>query len=143
MAVDRYAAYKRSQKERDEKKKEPKTKRVTKDGKVFTVTSTDGGKTWTNPKPYSGKAGLFSQVKNPFRKSEKSSKKSNKLKIAGAGDKPGATRAKEMAKSRIKAKKTIAQSHADNMSSMRKAAAKRHDDFQKKNKRGKYRVSKK
>ena len=60
---------------REESNSGTKTKRVTKGGKVFTVTSTDGGKTWTNPKPYSGKAGLFSQVQNPFKKSEKSSKK--------------------------------------------------------------------
>ena len=69
-------------------------------------------------------------------KSTKTDNKSN-LKISGA------ERAKAMAKARKDAGKTIAQSHADNMSSMRKAAAKRHDDFQKKNKRGKYRVSKK
>ena len=30
-----------------------KTKKVTKGGKVYTVTSTDGGKSWTNPKLYS------------------------------------------------------------------------------------------
>ena len=30
-----------------------KTKKVTKGGKLYTVTSTDGGKTWTNPKLYS------------------------------------------------------------------------------------------
>ena len=55
-----------------------KTKRIKKDGKVYTVSSTDGGKNWSKPKLYSGKAGIFSMVKNPFKKSEKSSKTSKK-----------------------------------------------------------------
>ena len=53
-----------------------KTKRIKKDGKVYTVSSTDGGKNWSEPKLYSGKAGIFSMVKNPFKKTDKTSKTS-------------------------------------------------------------------
>jgi len=63
-----------------------RTKRVTRNGKVYTVTSTDGGKTWTNPQPYTGKAGWFSQVKNPLGGSAKKSEKSSK-KTTGTGKK--------------------------------------------------------
>ena len=78
-----------------------KTKRVTKDGKVFTVTSTDGGKTWTNPQPYTGPSGPFAMVKNPFKKSEKKDSKKSNLKIKGAGPTKGAAAAQEMARKRI------------------------------------------
>mgnify|MGYP003119913043 CR=1 FL=1 len=83
-----------------------RTKRVTRNGKVYTVTSTDGGKTWGNPQLYTGKAGPFAMVKNPFKKSEKTSKKSN-LKIEGTpGSSKGAMAAQAMAKARIKAGKS-------------------------------------
>ena len=138
-------AYTKAQAERDKKKKEPKTKRVTKDGKVFTVTSTDGGKTWTNPQPYTGKAGWFSQVQNPFKKSEKSSKKSN-LKIKGTpGSTPGALAAKKMAKERRDAgKSTLGDfgSGPDRGKKAAQAAAKARIADQKKNP-NKYKVKKK
>jgi len=102
-------AYTKAQKERDKKNKEPKTKRVKKDGKVYTVSSTDGGKSWSKPKLYSGKSGIFSMVKNPFKKSEKTEKSSKKrnLKIEGTpGSSKGAMAAKAMAKKRIAAGKS-------------------------------------
>ena len=89
---------------------------------------------------------LFNEESYRATKAENKAKKQikkNKLKVTGSADKPGAVRAKEMAKSRIKSGKTIAQVQAENKKSMQAAARKKHDDFQKKHKRGKYRVSKK
>jgi len=92
---------------------------------------------WAQTRTFTGETSLFS--KKQFSGGKKKTTKS-KSKIAGAGDSPGAARAKAAAKAR---KKTIAQVQAENKKSMQAAARKRHDDFQKKNKRGKYRVSKK
>tara|TARA_Y100001973_G_C5180654_1_gene324688 strand:- start:1153 stop:1869 length:717 start_codon:yes stop_codon:yes gene_type:complete len=41
--------------QQEEKKNRIKYKRVKKDGKIYVVSSTDGGKSWTNPKLYNSK----------------------------------------------------------------------------------------
>ena len=70
--------------------------------------------------------------------SRSSSTKKSKLKIEGAGDTPGAAAAKEMARKRKKKGITFEQARAKQDKDMRDAARKRHDEWQKKNKRGKY-----
>jgi len=107
MAVDRYAAYKRSQKERDEKKAEMdkklkksgisvkkgkgvSSKQVAKALKSDNKTIKQKLQDWWKP----GSSGV---------KTKKSSKKSNNLKIKGAGDTPGAAKAKAAALARKEA----------------------------------------
>jgi len=70
--------------------------------------------------------------------SKSSSTKKNKLKITPAHDNPGAEAAKEMARKRKKKGITFEQARAKQDKDMRDAARKRHDEWQKKNKRGKY-----
>ena len=90
---------------------------------------------------FKGKKGALSslkgKLKNVSSKLSSSANKKSKLKIAGAGDLPGATKAKAMAKARKDADKTIAQSHTDNMSSMRDAARARHKAFKESRKKKK------
>ena len=70
--------------------------------------------------------------------SKSSSTKKSKLKITPAHDNPGAAAAKEMARKRKKKGITFEQAKAKQDKDMRDAARKRHDEWQKKNKRGKY-----
>ena len=88
-----------------------------------------------------GKGPNFKAGQKKMQSEGENSKKKNKkskLKITPAHDNPGAEAAKEMARKRKKKGITFEQARAKQDKDMRDAARKRHDDWQKKNKRGKY-----
>ena len=64
-------------------------------------------------------------------------KTKSKLRIAGAGDTPGAARAKAMAKKRIESGQTIAQAEAKRDATMKKGLKERHASWKKARKEGK------
>ena len=71
-----------------------------------------------------------------FKKNGKKKSTTSKNKIAGAGDTPGAARAKAMAKARIKSGKTIAQAEAERDAKMKKGLKERHAAWKKARKAG-------
>ena len=72
-----------------------------------------------------------------FKKNGKKKSTTSKNKIAGAGDTPGAARAKAMAKARIKSGKTIAQAEAERDAKMKKGLKERQAAWKKARKEGK------
>ena len=81
-----------------------------------------------------GKGKNYEAGQKKLRKNN--TKKKSSLKIAGAGDTPGAAAAKAMAKKRIANKQTIAQAEAKRDKSMKKGLKERHAAWKKARKEG-------
>jgi len=96
------------------------------------------GMGWGKGKNWEAGQKKLQKTNKTARSTSSSSTKKSKLKITPAHDNPGAEAAKEMARKRKKKGITFEQAKAKQDKDMRDAARKRHDEWQKKNKRGKY-----